>query len=623
MTGSQPLIGQQIDRYQIERHIASGGMADVYLARDVDLKRSVALKVMRADLAYQADFVTRFQREAEIVARLDHPNIVQIYTTGVTSSGQPYLAMQYVEGGSLQGYLDALVARGETLAPEVALHIVRQVADALSTAHRAGIVHRDLKPSNILLHRDGRPLVTDLGIAAIPTAATRLTHTGTVMGTPHYMSPEQARGEKVDGRSDIYALGVILYEMLAGRVPFSGDSPLLVLHQQIYEPPTPLHTLRPDLPEPAYQTVAICLQKDRAHRFETAGQLAQVIDQILTGSQPALPAAAQPGWRPTTPLTTPAADRRPMVKRPWWILALLPVVILALVGAYLAWDARRAATPTRGAAIEAVAVEDVTEAVGMVAASATPIPPTPTPPLPTPTLTLPPPTETPAPPTETPAPPPPIITADVTAVRLAQPPVIDGLLDDWPNVAPALSAYRVYADPSWDGRDDLTAMWRLGWDADHFYLAVEVIDDIHVQTQTGNQTYRGDSVEIQVDADRDGDWGPGLSPDDFQISFSPGNFADLPPEAFRFQGTENQRIVNAPGHSIRVQARRTADGYTLEAAVPWRDLNVTPRAGLVLGIALNANDNDTPGTAVQEVLMSHVATRAFANPTTWGTLTLR
>ena len=149
-------------------------------------------------------------------------------------------------------------------------------------------------------------------------------------------------------------------------------------------------------------------------------------------------------------------------------------------------------------------------------------------------------------------------------------------------------------------------------------------DDIHVQTQTGNQLFRGDSVDVQFDTDRAGDFGDGLSRDDFQITFSPGNFATLPPSAFRFQGTDNGRILDAPGgHQVTLASKRSAGGYTLEAVVPWSELDLTPTPGLIIGLALNANDNDTPGTAVQEVMKSHISTRTLTDPSGWGTLTLR
>jgi hypothetical protein len=214
--------------------------------------------------------------------------------------------------------------------------------------------------------------------------------------------------------------------------------------------------------------------------------------------------------------------------------------------------------------------------------------------------------------------------AGVEAQRLSAPVVIDGVLSEWQGEPSYVSAFRVFSVQNWDGSDDLTAIWQLSWDENNLYLGVQVTDDIHVQTQSGNQLFRGDSVDVQFDTDRSGDLGDGLSQDDFQITFSPGDFAALPPSAFRFQGTDNGRILDAPGgHHVTLESRRNAEGYTLEAAVPWSDLNLTPAPGLIIGLALNANDNDTPGTAVQEVMKSHVATRTLTDPSGWGTLTLR
>ena len=213
--------------------------------------------------------------------------------------------------------------------------------------------------------------------------------------------------------------------------------------------------------------------------------------------------------------------------------------------------------------------------------------------------------------------------SDVPAGQLATPPTIDGDLAEWAG-ATTESAFRVYSHSSWDGTDDVTAVWRLAWDADNLYVGVSVTDDAHVQTQSGNQIFRGDSVDMQIDTDRNGDFGNGLSRDDFQIILSPGDFAGRPPSAFRFQGTDNGRMLDAPGgHHIRLAAQKTTTGYNIEAAVPWSDLALTPAPGQVIGLALNVNDNDRAGTAVQEVMKSHVSTRQFANPASWGTLTLK
>lgn len=212
---------------------------------------------------------------------------------------------------------------------------------------------------------------------------------------------------------------------------------------------------------------------------------------------------------------------------------------------------------------------------------------------------------------------------DITAGQLSFVPVLDGDFQEWGAVPSYESPYRVYNVADWDGTDDLLAHWFLGWDATALYVFVTIEDERHVQTQTGNQIFKGDSVSLQIDTRRDADFGPTLSSDDFQINLSPGDFAGIPPSAFRFRGTSSGRSSDAPGDNIKVAAQSIGQGYTLEAAIPWQDLDISPTTGMVIGLALNANDNDTPGTAVQEVMKSHVATRTFGDPTSWGTLTLR
>lgn len=221
----------------------------------------------------------------------------------------------------------------------------------------------------------------------------------------------------------------------------------------------------------------------------------------------------------------------------------------------------------------------------------------------------------------TPPQPPPA--SDVIAPRAASPPAIDGYAADWADLPAYSSPYIVFTGETWDGTDDLAASWQVSWDDNSLYLIVNVADDLHAQSQTGNQAFRGDSVELQIDADRSADFWPSLSPDDFQLSLSPGDFAGIPPSAFRFQGTSGGAMLDAPvPHSIAVAAVPGGGGYILEAAIPWRDLGLAPTAGLVLGLAVNVNDNDHPGTAAQEMMKSSAPNRRFGDPTTWGTLTL-
>ena len=222
----------------------------------------------------------------------------------------------------------------------------------------------------------------------------------------------------------------------------------------------------------------------------------------------------------------------------------------------------------------------------------------------------------------TPPQPPPA--SDVVAPRAAAPPSLDGDASEWAGLPVYSSPYVVFTGDTWDGSDDLAASWQVSWDDANLYFIVNVADDIHAQNQTGNQAFRGDSIELQVDADRAGDYGPALSPDDFQLSLSPGDFGAIAPSAFRFQGTASgeMRDATAP-HTIALTAIPTGAGYVLEATIPWRDLGLAPTPGLVIGLAVNVNDNDLPGTAAQEMMTSSAPNRRFADPTTWGTLTLQ
>ncbi len=209
------------------------------------------------------------------------------------------------------------------------------------------------------------------------------------------------------------------------------------------------------------------------------------------------------------------------------------------------------------------------------------------------------------------------------ALRLVTTPSIDGSLNEWADVPDYESLYRVYNAEGWDGTDDVRAIWRLGWDQSNLYVAVQVRDDIHVQTQRGNTIFKGDGISLQLDTQLEADYGPRLSPDDYQINLSPGDFAGNPAGAYLFRGDSSGNLVDMNGHRTQIAALPTGDGYTVEAAIPWSDLGTSPQAGLRLGIALNVNDNDTPGTAVQEVMKSHVETRLFSDPSSWGVVVLR
>ncbi|MCX7860361.1 MAG: protein kinase [Chloroflexus sp.] len=256
--------GRRIGRYELIEELGRGGMARVYRARDTQLQRIVALKVLAAQLSMDAEFIKRFEREARTAANLRHPNIVTVYDIG-EDQGLHYIAMEYIDGLPLHTILE----RRGVLGLGYAIALLEPIAAALDYAHQAGAVHRDVKPHNIMVDRNGRVVLTDFGIAQTPEADDqRLTRTGVFMGTPEYISPEQAEARRVDGRSDLYSLAVVAYEIIAGRVPFSGATPqLIVAHAQL--PPPPISSIAPGLPTELDLVLTRALAKRPERRFQT------------------------------------------------------------------------------------------------------------------------------------------------------------------------------------------------------------------------------------------------------------------------------------------------------------------------------------------------------------------
>ncbi len=278
MTDSQRPVFN--DRYELEQRIGRGGMADVYLARDRLLDRPVAIKVLFPEFATDPNFVERFRREAQSAANLNHPNVVSVYDWG--KQGNTYfMAMEYIAGRTLA---DILRSNGRLSAHQAA-EIASEVASALGFAHRGGVVHRDVKPANILIADDGRVKVADFGIArALNSAAEQdLTQAGAVMGTATYFSPEQAQGAQPDPRSDLYSLGIVLYEMVGGRPPFSGDNPVAIAYKQVHDAPQPLNHLAPDVPRPFEAIVAKLLAKNPGVRYANAEELRDDLRRFREG----------------------------------------------------------------------------------------------------------------------------------------------------------------------------------------------------------------------------------------------------------------------------------------------------------------------------------------------------
>ncbi len=268
-----------VDGYEVLGVLGHGGMGVVYKARDLRLNRLVALKMVLAGAGAAPKELSRFKAEAEAVARLRHPNIVQIFEVG-DHDGRPFLALEYVEGGSLAEHLD-----GTPLPARRAARLVEALADAVHHAHANGVVHRDLKPANVLLDADGRPLVTDFGLAKLLDADLGHTQTGAVLGSPSYMAPEQAEGKTKDvgPASDVYALGALLYELLTGRPPFQAPTLLDTLEQVRHHDPAPPRSVQPAVPRDLETVCLKCLEKKPAHRYASAADLARDLRCFLDG----------------------------------------------------------------------------------------------------------------------------------------------------------------------------------------------------------------------------------------------------------------------------------------------------------------------------------------------------
>jgi eukaryotic-like serine/threonine-protein kinase len=330
------------ERYKVLNRIGSGGMADVYCAEDLQLGRRVALKLLYRRFAEDAEFVERFRREASSAAGLQHPNVVAVYDRGEFDDTY-YIAMEYLEGRSLK----QIVRQDGPLDPDRAIDLVLQILKAARFAHRRGIVHRDIKPHNVIVDDEGRAKVTDFGIAR--AGASDMTETGSIMGTAQYLSPEQAQGHPVDARADLYSIGVVLYELLTGRVPFDAESAVTIALKQVSEEPVPPSQLNPAISDQLEDVVTRALQKDPAYRFADADEFIRALEAARgvpvgtgeytriaphTGTYPGLPA-------PLAELEE--ADRRNL--RWLWILLVLIALAAIGVGAYLVLKPKQAAVP--------------------------------------------------------------------------------------------------------------------------------------------------------------------------------------------------------------------------------------------------------------------------------------
>ena len=381
----QRLTGTRLGKYQVAAEIGQGGMGTVYKGYDPTLDRFVALKVMAPHLTWQDEFVERFLREARAVARLRHPNIVTIYDVG-RDRGWYYFAMDFVEGRTVA----QLIEDHGPMSMEAALKILRPLGSALDYAHRHGLVHRDIKPSNVVVGKAGHVTLMDFGIVRASRGA-RLTTSGAVMGTPEYMAPEQAGGEDVDPRTDQYALGVVAYEMLAGKAPFKAESTPTLLYKIVHEAPPPLRAARPDLPATATAVIAKALAKEKGRRYPTCTAFVEALGQAGQAAD-----AEAPSHRPVVPPQTEPSRKasRQLLGLGGVGLLIIGLVCLAVAGAgvilgLIALDGRGGAS---GDATDAAAArEALATASAYLPSTSTPLRPSSTPRI-----------DTPVPPTNTP-----------------------------------------------------------------------------------------------------------------------------------------------------------------------------------------------------------------------------
>ena len=321
------------NRYRLRQPLGSGGMADVFLAHDDVLDRDVALKVMSVRYAGDDEFVERFKREAQSAAALSHPNIVSIFDRGETDDGTYYIAMEYLSGGTLK---DRVLKRG-ALPPQTAAAVALQIAEALKAAHDRDVIHRDIKPQNILITSSGDVKVTDFGIARAASSST-MTRTGHILGTAHYISPEQAMGEPVGPASDLYSLGVVLYELLTGEMPFDADTPLGIAMKHVNGHLVPPQILNGAVPDGVNAVTVRLLAKDPADRYGSDAELIEDLERVVEGLDPSgattemttgvMPASATRVGPPLPPQGVRRAGKRRRRRAPL-ILALLALLILA------------------------------------------------------------------------------------------------------------------------------------------------------------------------------------------------------------------------------------------------------------------------------------------------------
>lgn len=312
-------LPEKIGRYEIKSELGRGGMATVYRAYDPSFDREVAIKVLPREMLHEPQFRSRFEREIKMVAGLEHPAIVPVYDVG-NEDGQPYFVMRYMTGGSLSSWIE----KGKFSIQDTA-RIIEKIAQGLAYSHKKGIVHRDLKPDNILFDSNGDPFISDFGVAKFTEATGGLTGSG-VIGTPAYMSPEQAQGTEVDSRSDIYGLGVIVYQMLSGQQPYSADTPMGVVVKHITEPAPEILKVLPSLPPEMDTIIKTSMAKDKNARYPNTVELAKALNLAAFGNEGNITFNTNSGSRPGLNPSTTKQSRGKMGLAVTGIVALVAII---------------------------------------------------------------------------------------------------------------------------------------------------------------------------------------------------------------------------------------------------------------------------------------------------------
>ena len=618
-------------RYRLVRLIGEGGVANVWLARDEPLNRLVALKFLRAQYARDEKLLQRFRREATLVSRLNSPYIVKVYDVTVDHR-YCFIVMEYVDGQDLQTFL-----RFETaLTLKRALTLLQSIAAGVAVAHQAGLIHRDLKPGNILLSKDGNVKITDFGIAR-HIAEAGLTEPNSVWGTSHYISPEQALGQQLSTSTDIYSLGVMLYQMLTGRLPYQGDDPVAVALAHIQQPVPALQSVIPTIPTSIAHLVQRMMAKNAIYRPQNGTQLLAILEGYLdvsTGStvlrsNTGLKAALQEGEALAESNESKKAKKS---NAPQGRFRLTPQVRLAsslvavvLTVCFLVGLVDRIISQPLFVS-QTTAVDETEQLVGATVTAT--LLPTFTPYAtvaqstslnnstvsPTPTNNL-----------------RPIVVKqprvdngpDARALYLTTQPgiLIDGNISEWPTTNPIALTEPVFGQDRWAGAHDLNGKAFFMWDDTFFYIGVYCNDDAHIQTHSGFELHRGDSIELWLDVDLHGDFDDKLAnEDDFQLVFSPGDF-----HSRRAQG-----VLYHPGprdarrsYGWRVSAEPIVDGYTLEARIPWSLFEIEPEDNMMLGYAIVFNDNGPPESPEAQTQVASNREAPYLKPLTFGNLTLR